>query len=130
MVQPDAPAVLAYDVPACILSRARSASVFEQYSKRSRRVIFGARVKAGEYGAPAIDLDHLVEALVLEDEGKLADARAHDIRNQLRRPGRFSTPSPFFSSESASQILLKIHQERRGGGPVPDSVDLPTTQKL
>lgn len=48
--------------------------MFHQYSVRAKRVVFLTRLKAGRRGAAALEPDHLVEAVVLEDQGELAKA--------------------------------------------------------
>ena len=42
--------------------------MFEQFSERSRRVIFLARMNAGRRGAAAIEPVHLLDAIVREDQ--------------------------------------------------------------
>ncbi|HWC16065.1 MAG TPA: Clp protease N-terminal domain-containing protein [Terriglobales bacterium] len=96
--------------------------MFEKYSDRARMVVFTARYRSGKHGAPAIDVDHLVDAIVFEDQGKLADA--------LDEPGRVLSPNfepkaHFFSSEIASELLVKIYQLFQIREPIPTSVDMP-----
>jgi hypothetical protein len=43
--------------------------MFEPFSERARRVVFFSRKVAGRRGASAIEAEHLIEALILEDQG-------------------------------------------------------------
>ena len=105
--------------------------MFERYSERARHIIFLTRLRAGQSGAAVIGTEHLVEALVLEDQGKLADALGV-------APGSFRTfatsvsrPSvPFLAPETASAILEKLQEILPHGKAIPDNVDMPTSTAL
>ena len=43
--------------------------MFERYTEKARRVIFFARYEASQFGAPAIEPEHLLLGLVREGEG-------------------------------------------------------------
>ena len=102
--------------------------MFEQFSERSRRVIFLARMNAGRGGAAAIEPVHLLDAIVREDQGEMAIMFAAAVTSSgpLRPPER-----SFFSAEIASQILsllgpLMSLQTK----PVADSVDMDCSPAL
>src|ERR1051325_2567506 len=42
--------------------------MFERYTEKARRVIFFARYEASQFGAPAIDLEHLLLGMMREDK--------------------------------------------------------------
>jgi hypothetical protein len=50
--------------------------MFEGYSERARVVIIIARYRAGTDGCDQIDLDHLILALILEDQNRIEEALA------------------------------------------------------
>ncbi|MBL8149814.1 MAG: ATP-dependent Clp protease ATP-binding subunit, partial [Blastocatellia bacterium] len=43
--------------------------MFERYTEKARRVIFFARYEASQFGAPAIESEHILLGLVREDKG-------------------------------------------------------------
>lgn len=85
--------------------------------------MFVARYRSGKDGVSAIDLDHLIEAIILEDQGKLADAL--DEKEFLRPV--FEQKAQFFSTEIASELVFKIQQLFQRLEPIPTSVDMPVT---
>jgi len=100
--------------------------VFEQYSDRARAIVFVARYRSGKDGAAAMDTDHLIEAIIFEDQGKLADAL--DKENLL---SPIFEPKPhFFSEQFASELLMKIQQMLPHQDPIPTSVDMPVSADL
>jgi hypothetical protein len=44
-------------------------AMFETFSERSRRIVFLSRKLAGRRGATPIEVEDLVDALVIEDQG-------------------------------------------------------------
>jgi ATP-dependent Clp protease ATP-binding subunit ClpA len=100
--------------------------VFDQYSDRARTIVFVTRYRSGKDGAPALDTDHLIEAIIFEDQGKLADALDEET---LLSPV-FEPKPHFFSAEIASELLLKIQQLLPGREPIPTSVDMPVSSDL
>lgn len=42
--------------------------MFERYTEKARRVVFFARYEAGQFGAPAIEAEHLLLGLMREDK--------------------------------------------------------------
>ncbi len=46
--------------------------MFERYTEKARRVIFFARYETGQFGADAIDTEHLLLALLREDAALVA----------------------------------------------------------
>src|SRR5579859_1742755 len=99
---------------------------FKQYSDRARMVVFAARYRSGKNGAAAVDTNHLIEAIILEDQGKLEDALES---GKLLYPTPEPHP-PFFSTEAASEMLLKIEQVVPHNQPIPESEDMPLSDDL
>jgi hypothetical protein len=105
--------------------------LFDQYSERAKRVIFLTRLKAGKSGAAALDTGHLIEAVILEDQGKVAEVLGVPP-NAL---GRLATANPrpsvqFFAPEAAAAILEKLQQALPQGKAIPDHVDMPISPTL
>ena len=102
--------------------------VFEEFSDRSRLVVFLARMDAGRRGAPALDPAHLLDAVVREDQGEMA-AR---FQGAVTRSGPLQPPEhSFFSAEVASQILSMLeHVLSPQANPVADSADMEFSPSL
>lgn len=106
--------------------------MFTDYSIRARQVIFIARLKAGNAGATAIDIDHLIAALIIEDGGKNAMAKLLKVDPNTIGVRADMEPHPvsFFSPEVADMLLTKIEELSPHSEPVPNSTDMPTTSEL
>ncbi|MCP9496350.1 MAG: ATP-dependent Clp protease ATP-binding subunit [Pyrinomonadaceae bacterium MAG19_C2-C3] len=61
--------------------------MFERYTEKARRVIFFARYEASQFGAPAIEPEHLLLGLLREDKTLTARflARAHATVDSIRK---------------------------------------------
>jgi ATP-dependent Clp protease ATP-binding subunit ClpA len=102
--------------------------VFEQFSERSRRIIFLARMNAGRRGAAAIEPVHLLDAIVREDQGEMVTTFAGVVTSSgpLRPPEH-----SFFSAEIASPILSMLERVMSPQAePVADSVDMKCSPAL
>lgn len=111
--------------------RIQEHNLFERYSARAHRVVFITRRQAGQSGAAALDPGHVIEAIVLEDQGKVADGLGVSPDSL----GRSATSSPrpsvqFFTPETASGILVRLQQILPHGKAIPDSVDMPISSDL
>src|SRR5215470_8582381 len=104
-------------------------TMLEQFSDRSKMVIFLARKDAGRRGAAALQTGDLLEAIINEDQGKLATRFVgHSIQS-----GPIRAPEPFFSAEIAAKALLGLHNILPQQEPIADSVDMamsPSLQQL
>jgi len=100
--------------------------VFETFTERARRVVFAARFKTGQRGGDAIDVDDLVVALILEDQGMLGSL-FRQLHPELPSSG-FAFPkenaSLFIPPGVASDLLPKIERL------LPQSDALPTTAEI
>lgn len=107
-------------------------SMFSDYSTRALRVIFIARLKAGNAGATAIDIDHLVAGIVVEDGGKNAMAKLLNVDpNSIGVMTDMEPhPVPFFPPEVAAMLLAKIDEHSPHSEPIPQLTEMPTTSEL
>jgi ATP-dependent Clp protease ATP-binding subunit ClpA len=99
--------------------------MFEPFSERARRVVFFSRKLAGRRGASSIEVEHLIEALILEDQGDYAkllpEMRVLGTAVQVTRPHR-----PFFTAEAAAEIRRGLEPLMPANAkPLPESVDMP-----
>lgn len=90
------------------------------------------RVKAGRRGAAALDIEHLVEAIVIEDQGDMAKALGisdNEFLIPVGDPG-LKPSHAFFSRDVASEVLLKLGQAFPQAEPIPTSTDMPLSPAL
>src|SRR6266576_3439570 len=65
--------------------------MFERYTEKARRVIFFARYEASQFGAPAIEPEHLLLGLMREDRSMAAEIlyqrglRLNAVRDEIAR---------------------------------------------
>lgn len=95
--------------------------MFERYTEKARRVIFFARYEASQFGAPAIEPEHLLLGLMREDKTLTARflARAHAsleaIRKEIegRAPLRekISTSVELPLAPETKRVLAFAHEE-------------------
>lgn len=101
--------------------------MFEQFSLRAKRVIFLARVGAGRRGAPMIEVDDLLAALLLEDQNKTSEA--------LGETGEAGTvvclkPHQSFLPTDLATSVLEEQQALPRSQPVADSTDMSISAEL
>jgi ATP-dependent Clp protease ATP-binding subunit ClpA len=113
--------------------------MFEPFSERARRVVFFSRKVAGRRGASTIEAEHLIEALILEDQGDYAklfpEVSAPGTAVPVMRThrpffaGETAPHRPFFTAETAAkiqrglEILMPANAQR-----LPDSADMPVSE--
>ena len=102
--------------------------MFDKYSERARMVVFVARLVAGKNGSPNIDVEHVVEGLVREDQGELASLLGVPPE-QLMVPAAHGFHRHFFASETASKILLKLEKQTTGEA-IPSSAGIPISLQV
>jgi ATP-dependent Clp protease ATP-binding subunit ClpA len=105
-------------------------AMFEDFSERARRVIFFSRKVAGERGAAAIEVEHLIEALLLEDQ---ADYAKMFPESAVPGAARMALPThrPFFTTEVAAEIQRRLEPLMPSKAqPLPGSVDMPVSDAL
>jgi len=98
--------------------------MFHSYTQRAVRVVFNARGVASQRGAEALTVDHLIEGILLEDQG-LAPSIA------LSAPVPSTKPEyPFFEDETADAVLRALNQIPAEGPPVSTEKDMPVSIAL
>jgi ATP-dependent Clp protease ATP-binding subunit ClpC len=103
------------------IRRSETSLMFERYTEKARRVIFFARYEASQFGAPAIEPEHLLLGLMREDKTLTARflARAQTsleaIRNEIegRAPLRekISTSVELPLAPETKRVLAFAHEE-------------------
>ncbi|MBA2504014.1 MAG: DUF1343 domain-containing protein [Pyrinomonadaceae bacterium] len=93
--------------------------MFERYTDKARRVIFFARYEASQFGAPAIEPEHLLLGLLREDKNVLRDLIPYSALTEIG--AEVKTRSTFKEKISASvelplsaatkRVLAYAHQE-------------------
>jgi ATP-dependent Clp protease ATP-binding subunit ClpA len=107
-----------------------SLAVIQTYSDRAKMILFLARHKAGRDGSPTLDINHILEAVVVEDQGAEAMCKLLGVNPATTKQARGNVKapsSPFFPLEVASGILLKLDQLSPLLEPVPQSLDMPVS---
>jgi hypothetical protein len=108
--------------------------MFENYSEQALKVLFIARLKAGELGAEALDLKHLLSALIIENQGGELAKPLLGIKiseHYATGPHSFATRAhlPFFAKNVAEDLLRKL-ETGTSSKKVPPSVDLCISAQL
>jgi len=98
--------------------------MFENFSQRSKLVIFAARAKAGERGANMIEIDDFIVALVLEDQG-LEKGQFPKLFG-IEGPFHSDTPphAPFFAPEMANELVNSLESVLPKSPPVSRSMEM------
>ena len=109
-----------------------SSQMVQDFSRRAQQVVFLARFKAGQKGAKMIDVDHLLQAIVIQDQGAAEVKKFLDIdpADPIEWPGLESPSKSFFSREIASQLLTRLEALSPYSRPVPPSQDMPISSEL
>jgi ATP-dependent Clp protease ATP-binding subunit ClpA len=98
--------------------------MFHSYTQRAVRAVFNARGVASQKGAQALTVDHLVEGILLEDQGMA-------LSITLPTPVPTAKPEhPFFEPETAGAILMTLNQIPAEGPPVATEKDMPVSIAL
>ncbi len=107
--------------------------MFERYTEKARRVIFFARYEASQFGAPAIEPEHLLLGLMREDKtltGRFfprAQVSIESIRKEIEgrtlRREKISTSVelPLAPNVFVDDLRPCRRRERRGRGRRPDA---------
>ena len=102
--------------------------MFEDYSTRSKLVLFLTRLESGARGAEVLDLDDLVAGLIIEDQNAIPSAVA-----KLGMTGELMVlpqHQPFLPPDAATSLLERIHQSATRSEPIPQSKDMPISPDL
>jgi Clp amino terminal domain, pathogenicity island component len=117
--------------------------LFDALSRRAKRVILEARLKAGARGADSIDVNDLIAALIVEDQdpNSLELNEQHpDVKRILemeRKPlgvlfrRECAIPrEPFFSPNVATVLLTKLENMRPKSNAVAGGTGIPTSTEF
>ncbi|MCS6885052.1 MAG: ATP-dependent Clp protease ATP-binding subunit [Acidobacteriota bacterium] len=95
--------------------------MFERYTEKARRVIFFARYEASQFGAPAIEAEHILLGLIREDKGltnrffRHSQASIESIRKEIEGRTilreRVSTSVDLPLSAEAKRVLAYAAEE-------------------
>jgi ATP-dependent Clp protease ATP-binding subunit ClpC len=96
------------------------ATMLNQFSEPARRVIFWARYEAGRLGSDAIEPEHLLLGLLLEDQGESVSPYC---------PATARRPELFFSGEITGKLRLMLSESIVPGDPKPTNLDMPVARK-
>jgi hypothetical protein len=104
--------------------------MFDSFSLRSTRIVFAARIKAGERGAGTIDIDDLLVGLVLEDQGLEKGLFGNLQEGTVHFVNQAPLHAPFFSPEIANDFLAKIEGILPTSAPVGTSTEIPLSSAV
>ncbi len=102
--------------------------MFDDYSNRSRQIIFGTRVKAGRRGAEALDIGDLIVAFVLEDQNMTARLMGHEA--EVGQVFGLEPHSSFLSTQTAVDLLDRLGTLLPQSTPIADATDMSITKDL
>ena len=117
--------------------------MFGHYSKRALRVVFAARISAGQRGSDILDVGDLELGLVIEDQGKVPELAFGPMSAEDQvyvgtiagsKSGssfvRLESHPSFFSTELAEHVLVNVRKLLPQSKPIPTSADLPISAEL
>jgi hypothetical protein len=95
--------------------------MFGDFSERARRIVFFSRILAGRGGAPGIEVEHVIEALILEDQTEYPKMFSETTVAAAAVPHR-----AFFAAEVAAEVRRGLEPLMPSKGKsLPTSVDMP-----
>jgi hypothetical protein len=102
--------------------------MFEDYSTRSKLVLFLARLESGARGAEMLHLDDLLTGLIIEDQNAIPSALAkHGMGGELMV---LPQHQPFLPADAATSALEMIHESASRSEPISQSKDMPISPDL
>ena len=109
--------------------------MFDTFSMRARRVVFAARVKAGERGADNIGIDDFLLGLILEDQdmiGSLMETSFPDSHQEeiIVSKSPAEAHIRFFDPEIASELLIQIGNLLPQSSPISLTTEIPLSSDL
>jgi len=99
------------------------------FSLRATRVLFAARLKAGQRGTSMIELGDLLLGIVLEDRDMI-DSLPSDMDMKRIPALSFSSRSPFISSEAAGALIMRIEMSLPKCDPISQTEDMPLSREV
>jgi ATP-dependent Clp protease ATP-binding subunit ClpA len=105
--------------------------MFDDFSSRSKQIVFAARFKAGERGASMIDTDDFLVGLVLEDQGMLEKEFFSSIFEGQGTPvSKTQSHIPYFSEKVAEGLLVNLKKNLPRSRPVALNTEVPLSASL
>jgi hypothetical protein len=102
-------------------------------SPRTLRVLFFARLKAGEMGAHRIDVFHIIIGVLMEDQGGVGGNALRPVQQAegtlAGRDNRATDVKPFFSSGETPVLLSQLEALSPHAQSLPTSQDIPMSGK-
>ncbi len=104
--------------------------MYEDFSSRTQRVLMLARLKAGQRGAGAIDVEDLLVALLVEDLGGFREAMSGVLGFTGSLPQEDPwAPQPFFTSELTKRLLARVEAFCTRSQPIANASDMPLSEE-
>ncbi|HEV2416296.1 MAG TPA: Clp protease N-terminal domain-containing protein [Terriglobia bacterium] len=103
--------------------------MFKDYSFWAIQVIMVALRKAGQRGAVALEIDDLLVAIIVADQGGAAQA-IFDEPSQGARSTPLNPPRRFLAPEVAGDLLAQIESLRTKSEPIANNPELPISEGL
>jgi len=105
--------------------------MLDDFSPRSRQILFAARFKVGERGASMIDTDDFLVGLVLEDQGMLEKEIFSSIFEGQGTPlNKAQSHIPFFSAKVAEDLLANLKKNLPQSRPIALTTEVPLSASL
>ena len=104
--------------------------MLDDFSQRSRQIVFAARVKAGERGASMIDSGDFLVGLVLEDQGMLEEIFSSIFEGQGTPINTVRSHIPFFSAKEAEELLANLKKSLPQSQPIALNTEVPLSASL
>ena len=103
-------------------------AMFEDYSTRSKLVLFLARLESGARGAEMLHLDDLLTGLIIEDQNAIPSALAK--RGMTGELMVLPQHQPFLPPDAANSVLEMIRESAPRSEPIPQSKDMSISPDL
>lgn len=99
---------------------------FEGYSLRARQVIFVARHIAGRRGSALVHLDHVLLAVLYEDQGDISKALsgAPELQHLAALPV-VELHDHFFPAQRASDLIRRLEDALPSADALPATAEIP-----
>src|ERR1700674_4873354 len=106
--------------------------MFETFSMRARQVVFAARMKAGQRGAPMMDVGDLLLGMLIEDQGMMASVLPSIMTEGQGATSLVPLPAqtPFFPLGAANELLNRIEKLLPQSKPIAQTVEIPISPDL
>ncbi len=109
----------------------RILACLNSFSSRAMQVLLAARYKAGKRGASMIEVGDLLFGVVLEDRSMMGDLLSDALGGQELTPVLpLPFHNPFFTSETAGELLNKIKNLLPQSEPVSHTIEVPLSLDL